>query len=162
MAISYDSICADARMAPRNAYFELDAQPATITPYTSIEVIAITNSRPALIFASATSGPNGITAHAASAGMMVMTGAITNNALLAWAGTMISFSSNFNASAIGCSKPAGPTRFGPSRTCIQPISLRSHRVRYATHPMIGNTSATIFTRFQTRGQETPNQPWPVE
>ena len=32
MASSYDTICADARMAPRKAYFEFDAQPATITP----------------------------------------------------------------------------------------------------------------------------------
>ncbi|MMZ71012.1 hypothetical protein D1872_342240 [compost metagenome] len=32
IAISYEIICADARIAPRNAYFEFDAQPATITP----------------------------------------------------------------------------------------------------------------------------------
>ena len=27
-----DTICADARIAPRKAYFEFDAQPAMITP----------------------------------------------------------------------------------------------------------------------------------
>ena len=32
MASSYDTICAAARSAPRNAYLELDAQPARITP----------------------------------------------------------------------------------------------------------------------------------
>ena len=100
-----------------------------ITPYTSSDMIAMANSKPALMLANACSGPNGTTTQAASAGMMVMTGAMTNKALLALAGTMISFNSSFNASAIGCSKPAGPTRFGPIRTCIQPIILRSHSVR---------------------------------
>ena len=38
MAISYATICAAERMAPRKAYFELAAQPAMITPYTLIEV----------------------------------------------------------------------------------------------------------------------------
>src|SRR5437867_3895696 len=89
IAISYDTICAEARIAPRNAYFELEAQPAMITPYTSIEVIAITNSKPALTLASTVSGPNGTTAHAASAGMMVMIGAITNSILFAFAGIII-------------------------------------------------------------------------
>src|SRR6185312_14137252 len=37
IAISYATICAAERIAPRNAYFELDAQPAMITPYTPIE-----------------------------------------------------------------------------------------------------------------------------
>ena len=31
--------------------------------------------------------------------------------------------------AMGCSSPLGPTRFGPMRICIQPMSLRSHSVR---------------------------------
>src|SRR5690606_8217578 len=77
MASSYDNICAAARKAPRKAYLELDAQPATITPYTPMDVMAMTNSRPALISASTTSGPKGITAQAASAGINVTTGAST-------------------------------------------------------------------------------------
>src|SRR6478752_9772742 len=40
--ISYDTIWAAARIAPRNAYFEFDAQPARITPYTPTDEIAIT------------------------------------------------------------------------------------------------------------------------
>ncbi|MNN54192.1 hypothetical protein D3C81_1689890 [compost metagenome] len=32
MAISYDTICAAARIPPMNAYFEFEAQPARITP----------------------------------------------------------------------------------------------------------------------------------
>ena len=44
--------------------------------------MAITNNKPALTLASTVSGPNGITAHAASAGMIVMMGAIKNKYLL--------------------------------------------------------------------------------
>ena len=129
IAISYDTICAAARIAPRNAYFEFDAQPAMMIPYTPIDEIAITNSRPALMLPTALLGPNGITAHAAKAGMIAIIGAIRNRPLLAFAGTMISFSNSFRTSANGCSSPRGPTRFGPIRTCIQPITLRSHNVR---------------------------------
>src|SRR5262245_3904624 len=37
---SYDTICAAERRAPRKAYFELDAQPAMITPYTPSDEMA--------------------------------------------------------------------------------------------------------------------------
>src|SRR6267154_1696434 len=72
---SYESIWAEARIAPRKAYFELEAQPATITPYTPSEVTAITYSKPALTSASTTPGANGITAQAASDGIITSTGA---------------------------------------------------------------------------------------
>ena len=100
-----------------------------ITPYTSSEVMAIRNSNPALTLASATSGPNGMTAHAASAGMMVMIGPRKNRPLLAAVGRMISLKISFTASAIGVSRPKGPTRLGPGRICDQPMALRSHSVR---------------------------------
>src|SRR5580693_9310564 len=37
---SYDTICAAERNAARNGYFEFEAQPAMITPYTPSEEIA--------------------------------------------------------------------------------------------------------------------------
>src|ERR1700758_4229344 len=37
---SYDTICAAERSAPRNAYFEFDAQPAMMMPYTPSDEIA--------------------------------------------------------------------------------------------------------------------------
>ena len=43
----------------------------------------------------------------------------------------ISFSSSFSTSANGCSRPPGPTRFGPMRACIEPITRRSASVRNA-------------------------------
>ncbi len=81
------------------------------------------------------SGLNGTTAHAASAGVIAMIGASTNRNLLAPVGMMISLTSSFKPSAIGCASPPSQrmpkkvTRFGPIRICIQPISLRSHSVR---------------------------------
>ena len=40
MAISYATICAAERIAPRKAYLEFAAQPARMMPYTPIEVRA--------------------------------------------------------------------------------------------------------------------------
>ena len=81
------------------------------------------------MFANATSGPKGITTQAASAGMMVIMGPSTKRPLLAAVGMMISLVSNLSASAIGWSKPNGPTRLGPRRICVKPMALRSHKVR---------------------------------
>ncbi|MDT4831492.1 hypothetical protein FQZ97_650060 [compost metagenome] len=137
-----------------------------ITPYTSSEVMAITNSRPALMLASATSGPKGITAHAASAGMMVMMGPSRNRPLLATVGRMISLVISLSASAIGCSRPSGPMRFGPTRICVKPMALRSHSVRYATASISGITTTMILISVQTTGQTTDvhqpaaTSPWP--
>jgi hypothetical protein len=78
---------------------------------------------------STTSGANGITAQAASAGMIITTGASRNRPLFALAGRMISLNTSLMPSAMGCSRPAGPTRFGPMRICTQPMNLRSHSVR---------------------------------
>ena len=75
MAISYETICAAERIAPRKAYFELDAQPAMITLYTPIDVSAMMYKRPALTSASTTSGLKGTTAQAASAGIRPTMGA---------------------------------------------------------------------------------------
>jgi hypothetical protein len=87
------------------------------------------------MFDSTISGENGTTAQAASAGMIAMIGASTNRNLLAPVGTMISLTSSFRPSAIGCARPPSQrmpkkvVRFGPMRICMKPISLRSHSVR---------------------------------
>src|SRR5262249_40362975 len=104
IASSYETICAEARSAPRKAYLELDAQPATITPYTPSDVTAITYSRPALMSASTTPGANGITAQAARAGIITSTGAARYSTPSAWVGTITSLKISFTASAIGCSR----------------------------------------------------------
>ena len=78
-------------MAPRNAYFEFDAQPAMITPYTPTDVSESRNSSPASMSAITSSGDSGITAHVANAGISTMAGAMRNRNLLAFAGRMTSF-----------------------------------------------------------------------
>src|SRR2546430_12103027 len=45
----------------------------------------------------------------------ICTGASQKTSLSAFSGMMSSLMSSFTASAIGCSKPCGPTRMGPSR-----------------------------------------------
>jgi hypothetical protein len=47
-----------------------------------------------------------------------MIGPITYRPLFACVGKITSLKRSFRASAIGCSQPLGPTRFGPMRTCI--------------------------------------------
>src|SRR5205823_7290049 len=68
-------------MAPRNAYLEFAAQPATMTPYTPIEVSDSRYSRPASALDTTTVGDRGITAQAASAGTSAMMGASRNRNL---------------------------------------------------------------------------------
>ena len=59
-----------------------------------------------------------MTDQAASAGMMASTGATKKSPLLTWVGSRISFVMSFRASAMGCSRPNGPVRLGPMRTCM--------------------------------------------
>lgn len=44
---------------------------------------------------------------------------------------------SLSPSAIGCSRPYGPTTFGPLRNCIYPKIFRSTRVRKAVASRIG-------------------------
>jgi len=81
------------------------------------------------MLASAPPSKKGTTAQAASAGAMAITGPTKNSALLAPVGTSTSLKNSFMPSAMGCSNPHGPTRLGPMRTCIQPMILRSQKVR---------------------------------
>src|SRR5438552_6280677 len=155
IAISYDTICAAERRHPRNAYFELDAQPARMMPYTPIDVIASMYKRPALMLDSTSDSENGITAHAASAGASDNIGAMKNSQRLAPVGTTISLNSILSTSANGCSSPSGPTRLGPIRTCIQPMTLRSASVKYATERMSGMAIATILASVQIPGHTGP-------
>ena len=68
---------------------------------------------------------NGRTAKAVSAVMVETHGANQKMALSASAGMMSSLSSSLKASAMGCSRPCGPTRMGPRRTWKSARTLRS-------------------------------------
>ena len=71
----------------------------------------------------------GITAQASIASMNSSIGARMNRKRFAPEGTMVSFISILMASAKGCSRPKGPTTFGPRRICIAASTLRSASVR---------------------------------
>src|SRR5438105_7332723 len=108
--------------------------------------------RPALMLERISVSENGITAHAASAGPSDNIGAMKNSQRFAPVGTTISLNSILSTSANGCSKPSGPTRLGPMRTWIQPITLRSASVRYATERISGIAMAMILVSVQMPGQ----------
>ena len=52
-------------------------------------------------------------------------GASTYQKRFTLSGMMSSLRMNFTPSAIGCNRPNGPTRVGPQRFWMRPISLRS-------------------------------------
>jgi hypothetical protein len=57
----------------------------------------------------------------------------------------VSFISNFAPSAKGCKRPKIPTTLGPFRRCIDAITFRSNKVRYATPIRSGRTTKIIFS-----------------
>src|SRR5437667_4797900 len=69
--------------------------------------------------------PHGITAVATSAVITLSAGARTNTTLSACDGMMSSFMKSLMPSAIVCRSPNGPTRSGPIRSCMCPITFRS-------------------------------------
>ena len=73
-------------------------------------------------------GPNGTTTKTVKAASTTMKGAIQKIKLSASAGMMSSLSNSLRESAIGCSRPCGPTRIGPRRTCMWARILRSSQV----------------------------------
>ena len=60
--------------------------------------------------------PKGTTENAAKAVAVEMIGAITKMRVLAAFGRRSSLKTSLMTSANGCSRPAGPTRFGPGRS----------------------------------------------
>ncbi len=67
----------------------------------------------------------GITTQAIEASTKVTSGAIRNTGLSEPAGITTSFSTNLMKSAKDCSRPHGPTTFGPRRSCTAAQTFRS-------------------------------------
>ena len=91
-------------------------------------------------------GPNGMTASAVRAGITASTGARKNTARSARAGMMSSLVTSLTRSATPWRRPFGPTRFGPSRACMKPMSRRSAST--TTKPMTAGTTATRRTTLR--------------
>ncbi len=84
-----------------------------------------------------------------------ISGAIQKITLSASSGMMSSLISSFTASAIGCSKPCGPTRMGPSRACMSAMTLRSIKTMY---PATSGRTATMMSA-QTSGTQMEITKW---
>lgn len=92
--------------------------------------IAMIKSKPRFILVSACG--MGIGAQDDRARVSAMMGDRVNRMGDDMVGFVGSFVISFRPSAIGCSRPIGPTRFGPLRCCMYPKSFRSNSVRNAT------------------------------
>ena len=114
---SYDTICAAERSPPISEYLLFDAQPPRMIPYTPVEVSARISSSPTFVCVTTNvgGGPYGIRQKTMNAGTSGSIGPRKYAIFSALDGTMSSFSRNLIGSAMICSKPFGPTRFGPSR-----------------------------------------------
>lgn len=132
---SYEMICATARIAPISGYFELEDHPDHRIVYVNIPDIAIINSIPRFILVSGDG--IGIGAQEISARVRAIIGDTVNRIGDDMVGFIASLVISFKPSAIGWSRPMGPTRFGPLRSCIYPRSFRSSKVRNATAIRIG-------------------------
>src|SRR5262245_57056362 len=97
-------------------------------PQTDSDEIAKIYSTPTLMSEITQLVLTGITAQAASASTQDTSGASRKTPLFALAGIVGSFNTNFNRSANDCSKPHGPTTFGPRRICTAAQILRSARM----------------------------------
>ena len=87
--------------------------------------------------------PSGMTAQAIRARVKVRTGANRNTARFAPDGITVSFISSLRPSAIGWSRPNGPTTFGPLRSIMAARTLRSYQVSSAMPPSSGTTISRI-------------------
>lgn len=132
---SYEMVWATARIAPISGYFEFDDQPDHRIVYVNMPDMAMMNSRPRFMLVSGNG--MGIGAQVVSARVNAIIGERVNKIGDESVGFVGSFRMSLIPSAIGCSRPIGPTRFGPFRSCIYPSSFRSSRVRKATAIRIG-------------------------
>src|SRR4029450_4876070 len=101
-----------------------EAEPASTTAWAPIDVTAQTTSSPTLTSATPSlmgsssspkkvvSAPKGTVANATNAGSTDRKGASVKSHLSAPLGRSSSLNSSLRMSAIGCSTPCGPTRYG--------------------------------------------------
>lgn len=92
--------------------------------------MAIINSNPRFMLVSVEG--IGIGAHDERARVSAMIGDSVNRMGDDMVGFVASLVISFRPSAIGWSRPIGPTRLGPFRCCMYPRSFRSSKVRNAT------------------------------
>jgi hypothetical protein len=125
---SYEMIWFTARITDSSAYLLFEPQPAMKSPTISSDETARKNRTPVSRSATPMPGANGIVAKISRHGIRKTTGARLNTGRSAESGVTSSFSSSFTPSAMGCSSPRGPTRYGPIRDCSRAANFRSSSV----------------------------------
>ena len=80
-----------------------------------------------------TIGPNGITENAVNAQIVEIDRGEEEDDLVRGRGMMSSLKASFRPSARDCSRPNGPTRFGPGRTGIRATTRRSYQTPKQRH-----------------------------
>jgi hypothetical protein len=148
--ISYDNICDTERKDPKNAYLELLDQPAIKIPYTPKEEVIIIKNTLRFRFNIPENESNGITDQPIKLRKRVKAGPKINKKLLVFVGMIISLTTNFKPSEIGCNKPQGPTKFGPFLLWIDAIAFLSAKVKKATTNNKGINVKNIYI-MKSRG-----------
>lgn len=141
---SYEIVCATARKAPIRAYFEFEAHPDHRMEYTDSPERARMNRRPRLRSIRVWGIGRGV--QIVRARVRARMGAMINMEIEDVCGRNGSFVNSLTASAIGCSRPYGPTILGPLRSCMYPSTLRSTSVRKATASRMGMIYRSRFMR----------------
>src|SRR5438093_1186965 len=108
-------------------------------------------------------GPMAKPANESSAAPTESTGASQKTSLSALSGMMSSLMSNFTASAIGCNKPCGPTRIGPSRACMfalwrfnRMLNLARWRLQYLSYFRHDWSGGNIFDGLEADQTRLPH------
>lgn len=135
-------IWATARIAPIRGYFEFEDQPDHKMAYVNMPDMAIINSRPRFMLVNALG--IGIGAQEIIDNESAIIGDRVKRIGDERVGFVVSFVISFRPSAMGWSRPRGPTKLGPFRSCIYPSSFRSRRVRNATAIRIGRMYSRGF------------------
>ena len=115
-ATSYETVCATAHRVPISAYFELEAHPDHRIEYTARLDIASMNNTPRFMLMRGYGMRRGI--HIVRARVKAKMGAMINMEVEDVAGCRGSLVNSLIASAIGWSRPCGPTMFGPFQSCM--------------------------------------------
>ena len=120
-----------------------------------MEVMARKNSTPMFMSLTARPGPKGTTAKPISMPAAMAVGAKVNTTRSEKGGTQSCLVNSFTTSATICSRPKGPTRFGPKRSCQKPSSRRSHQMSKAAESSAPPSTGAIMMKAISSSRSIP-------
>src|SRR6266516_2898331 len=88
-------------------------------------------------------GANGMTSMLMAAAMYTIQGARVKVARSAWSGTVSSLASTLKPWIVLWKRPRGPTRLGPSRSCMSAITLSSSWITTKAVGMVSSSSSVV-------------------